>query len=395
MEDLGKSIPAGEAFVDAETGGPAKRHNENCLNCGTRLIDAFCHHCGQKDIPKRQTLSELWTNFIASFWSYEGKFFQTTKYLIIRPGFLATQYNAGKRETYFHPARMYVFISFVFFLLYFSLPDTDDEPESPSKIKEKKSLTDSVQTKEKQPIPTVIDADEDTDDDDETFDEAKLDSILDRNLIGNDSAKKYPSSGFKDSLQNQIKKNSSKKNDWTWSLENADYKTVASYDSAQNAKPEADRDGWFKRIIKIRAIELNDRYKDDNQSFSKDFGNAFKDNFSKVLFWLLPFFALVLKLLYVRRGFYYSEHLVFTIYYYNFFYLAGSFQMMLGQLSWLSWFPTLIGYWIFFYLLFAMKRMYGQSWGKTILKFSIFVFLFSILAMVGLGISALVVIMMI
>jgi len=48
----------------------------------------------------------------------------------------------------------------------------------------------------------------------------------------------------------------------------------------------------------IRAIELNNKYKDDDsKSFGKDFGNAFKDNFSKVLFWLLPFFALVLKLL--------------------------------------------------------------------------------------------------
>ena len=123
MDELGKSIPAAEGMVDAEQSGSSKRNNEFCLNCGTKLVDAFCQHCGQKDLPQRQTLGELWSNFISSFWSYEGKFLLTTRYLLTRPGFLAVEYTKGKRESYYHPARMYVFISFVFFLLFFSLTD--------------------------------------------------------------------------------------------------------------------------------------------------------------------------------------------------------------------------------------------------------------------------------
>ena len=122
MDELGKSFPVAEGMVDAEEGSKPKPHNELCLNCGAKLIDSFCHHCGQKDIPRRQTLGELFSNFISSFWSYEGKFFLTTKYLITKPGFLTVEYNAGRRESYYHPARMYVFISFVFFLFLFSLP---------------------------------------------------------------------------------------------------------------------------------------------------------------------------------------------------------------------------------------------------------------------------------
>ena len=116
MDELEKSIPGAEGLVEAEQSTVKKSHNESCLNCGTRLEDIFCHHCGQKDIPRRQTLGELWGNFISSFWSYEGKFFRTTKFLVTRPGFLAIEYNAGRRESYYHPARMYAFISFVFFL---------------------------------------------------------------------------------------------------------------------------------------------------------------------------------------------------------------------------------------------------------------------------------------
>src|SRR6478736_8463799 len=126
MDELGRSFPAAEGMVDAEQNTKVGHVNENCLNCGTKLVDVYCQHCGQKDIPRRQTLGDMLTNFISSFWSYEGKFFLTTKYLITRPGFLSIEYNAGRRESYYHPARMYVFISFVFFLLLFSLPDSDE-----------------------------------------------------------------------------------------------------------------------------------------------------------------------------------------------------------------------------------------------------------------------------
>src|SRR5687767_15697910 len=115
MDDLGRSIPAGEALVDAEQGTQKKHPNEFCLNCGTQLLDTFCHHCGQKDIPKRQTLGELWTNFISSFWSYEGKFFKTTRYMITRPGFLAVDYRRGRGGLYFHPPRFLGSIGLFFF----------------------------------------------------------------------------------------------------------------------------------------------------------------------------------------------------------------------------------------------------------------------------------------
>ncbi|MFM7485782.1 MAG: DUF3667 domain-containing protein, partial [Cytophagales bacterium] len=76
---------------------------------------------------------------MSSFWSYEGKFFRTTKYLITKPGFLAQEYCAGKRESYYHPARMYVFISFVFFLAFFSIPEDPEE----DKEKEEVELTEA------------------------------------------------------------------------------------------------------------------------------------------------------------------------------------------------------------------------------------------------------------
>jgi len=49
-------------------------HSRYCLNCHTALTDIYCPHCGQKDIPRRQTLTELSFNFFSSFSGYESRF---------------------------------------------------------------------------------------------------------------------------------------------------------------------------------------------------------------------------------------------------------------------------------------------------------------------------------
>lgn len=340
MEDLGKSFPAAEGMVDAESNTNKPHPNENCLNCGTKLEDVYCHHCGQKDIPRRQTVGDLFINFISSFWSYEGKFLQTTKYIFLKPGFLAVEYNAGRRESYFHPARMYVFVSFLFFLLLVSLPDSDNDTTVELSEEDRKELAEN----------------------------------------GLDSDSISSTTGLK-------------KDKLTWNFKDPRFKTRAQYDSLQQTLPEHERDGWFVRKMQYRSIELQDKYAGDANALGKDFLGMFSDNFSKVLFYLMPFMALVLYILYVRRDYFYSEHLILTVYYYNFFYLAGSLIMVFNVIPGLGFVSVLIGFWIYFYLLFAMKRVYGQGWGKTIAKFALFSFLFSILILVGVTINGIIALM--
>jgi hypothetical protein len=321
MDGLEKSMPFTEGLIEAENAGKGP-HNSNCLNCETVLTGVFCSTCGQKDLPKRQSIKELLENFISSFWSYESKFFKTGRYILFKPGFLATEYCEGRRERYYHPARMYVFISFVYFLLFTSLPDTDtnDINFAPPNANDKKE-------------------------------------VMEFNLFG------------------------------------TKYKTLASYDSAQQVQPLEKKDNWLERRIVTRQIELQEKYKGNGKQFANDFKQAFLGNFSTVFFWLLPVFALVLKLLYVRRDYFYSEHLVFSIYYYNLFYLAGSFYMLSASVSWLDWLATIIGFWIALYMLFAMKRMYKQSWRKTIVKYLAFGTIFSLCILLGLAIDMFIILM--
>ncbi|MBN8652510.1 MAG: DUF3667 domain-containing protein [Cytophagales bacterium] len=372
MEDLGKSFPAAEGLVDAEEGQKPKPVNEFCLNCGTKLEDLYCHHCGQKDIPRRRTLGELIENFIGSFYSFESKFFRTVKFLLLKPGFLPVEYTAGKRESYYHPARAYVFISFVFFLLFFSLPDKDEEENKPMAKKDQAEFNRGMDEMRKGLYKSGLDS-------------AMVDSIYKASVRDSTDVDLVYSLGDK---KPTVKK---KQNPNSINFADIEYKSFAAYDSAQNALPEAERDGWFVRMFSRRAIELTELYKDDDSGkrFSEDFMKAFSSQFSTVLFYLLPVFALLFKLLYVRRDFYYSEHLVFAIFYYNFFYLAASVYMLMSFVPWVgSILNFVIVLWMIAYLPIAMKRMYNQSWRKTIVKFILFGFIFMFCLAIGMGISA-------
>jgi hypothetical protein len=376
MEDLGKSFPLAESMVDAEQGTDKKQHNEFCLNCGEKLLDTYCHHCGQKDLPRRQTMGELIENFIGSFYSFESKFFRTVKFLLFKPGFLPVEYTAGKRESYYHPARAYVFISFVFFLLLFSLPDSNEGESKPMTTEEKVELDNDLEEMKNR------------------LEKVGLDSVLMDSVITKIEQSADTTNAL--TVDNKGKKFKTKNGGINFSLDDSQYETIEQYDSTQKLLPETERDNWFMRKLSIRWIEVNNKYRDDDggKRFGEDFGQAFLENFSKVLFYLLPIFALLLKLLYVRKDFYYSEHLVFSIYYYNFFYLAATLFLLVEYIPVVGgWLDAVIVIWIIIYLPIAMKRMYLQSWGKTILKYSIFFFLFSVFLALGITTSMLFIIM--
>src|SRR5207244_3362388 len=50
---------------------------------------------------------------------FDSNFFHTVHHLLFKPGFLSKEYLKGRRGSYLHPIRMYVFTSALFFLLFF------------------------------------------------------------------------------------------------------------------------------------------------------------------------------------------------------------------------------------------------------------------------------------
>lgn len=272
------------------------RNNEYCLNCDTELKGSYCHQCGQKDLPKRQTLWELVENYIGSTFSFESKFFRSVVWMLFRPGYLPAEYISGRRERYYHPVRAYAFISLVFFFLLFDLkPD-----------------------EAKKPI-----------------------------VSGSDFQ------GLWEGVYSGTSLNR--------------YKNVKAYDSIQASLPDADQDGWVSSSLIRNSLRLMEQYKTDGgwKAFQQDLGSAMEGNYPKVFFLMLPLVALFLHLLYIRRDFLYSEHLVFTLYYYNFVYLMASLVIVAGLLPWGGNIVFVGRCWMVLYLPLAMRRMYRQGWGKV------------------------------
>ena len=97
------------------------RQEDNCLNCGEKVQARFCAHCGQENKEPIESFLSLLVHFIEDLLHYDGKFFSTLRLLFLKPGFLTQEYISGKRVSYIHPIRFYLFTSAFFFLSLFYL----------------------------------------------------------------------------------------------------------------------------------------------------------------------------------------------------------------------------------------------------------------------------------
>ena len=96
------------------------------------------------------------------------------------------------------------------------------------------------------------------------------------------------------------------------------------------------------------------------------------DNYSRAMFVLLPVFALLMKLFYPKQ--YYTGHLVFSMHGFSAMFIAFGFMLAIESLA-DRHVAALIGQLAIFaymlaYSLLALRRVYGESWSRTALKFA-------------------------
>ncbi len=322
-----------------------ERKEKNCLNCKSEVQGRYCHVCGQENIETKESVWDLVSHFFRDITHFDGNFFSTVKYLVIKPGFLSREYMIGRRASYVNPVRMYIFTSAFFFLLFFTFfkADKSDVP------------TDNI-TINKKTLAEV----------------AKMDSAafadFTRGINKNDDKSDKPMTReeFKNYLDTTTLFGGSQ-------LIGVAYKTREQYDSALKA---GKKDNWFVRKIVYRLIELNAKYKGRGMDAFKDFRELLLHSLPQLLFISLPLLALLLKLLYIRRKeFYYVNHGIFSLHIYIFIFIALLAIFSLNKLnSGLHWWIIsalnfLLYLSLFFYEYKAMRNFYKQRRAKTILKF--------------------------
>ncbi|MCF7560826.1 DUF3667 domain-containing protein [Sabulilitoribacter multivorans] len=341
---------------------------ETCKNCEQQFEEGFkfCPHCGQQ-AKEELTVKVLFYNTISNYFSFDARFFKSFFPLLLKPGYLARRFVEGKRLLYLHPAQMYLFITVVFFFLFSFIQrkQVQSLDETLAKtLKQEKALDTIKDSRIKDSIYAVKLSKKKKED---SIARANVRKTLENNKIFH---------GFSDNqIDSIVKSDNFKKNDGL----NFDF-NEASVDSliASGASDQeiykqmgmSDDAGSFTRRLYAQALKF---YK------SRQGGSilqAFYDTIPIAMFFLLPIFALILKIFYWRRGLY-AHHLVFSFYYFSFLFTV--FSIIIGVnfiIDIPDWIDFLIALSTFVYLFLALKRFYQQGWFFSFFKASVVSFFF-------------------
>jgi hypothetical protein len=327
-----------------------ERKEKDCLNCGTIVHGRYCQQCGQENILPHQNFWSLTKHFIYDILHFDGKFFETLKHLLFHPGYVAKQYVKGKRISYLDPVRMYLFTSAIFFLIFFAVNQIDFKIDN--------NAGDIRLTRPQRfEYASVVNRQAAYGND--SLSERKLNLLLDTTYVIDlqvDSSKTVTDTTF------PVMYKGSK------------YLMVARKIAPQNQ--DFSGKSWIDRKMNEKWRAYKAKYGDDEKLFMADLLDVFMHRLPYVLFLSLPFFALILKLLYVRRkAFFYSDHAVFTLYHYIFSFILLLIYFLIAALQdWTGFgiFNFIAGLLLLsggIHLFIGMKRFYGQGIIKTLGKF--------------------------
>ncbi|MEX1188930.1 MAG: DUF3667 domain-containing protein [Bacteroidia bacterium] len=288
------------------------REENDCLNCGETVQGRFCGHCGQENVVSQQSVSHLVYHFFEDITHYEGKFWKTIRFLLLKPAFLTKEFLSGKRMKYVPPVRLYIFISFVTFFLPYILPSTNSD--NSLSYEEKKSMS-----------------------------------------LAADSNLSESFSFFK--------------GNYGWSIWiPVEYSSVKELDDFQLTLEKEKRLKGLDLWAEKKMIELSKR---NPFELADRFFSSLSKNIAKALFIIMPIFALILMLFHLRKKWYYFDHAIFTIHLFSFlllivsiFNILSSFKVIATEtiadsLIFLSIFGSLLVFPVYFFV--AHKKMYSES----------------------------------
>ena len=350
-----------------------------CLNCGhpLDLSDKYCPNCSQANSVKKLTLRDFFEEFFSNILSYDSKLFQTLAALFLRPGRITRQYINGKRLSYTNPFRFLLSLAIIYFLLMgfngeFKSLDRYGNGKSvyTPNITDQISAIEFENEAEKKELISTLDS-------------LQLGSFIKDRVNERDSTilsdpkkhfKTLNDSSFIDRYTSKIQFfQVTLKKDTIYSLEDAlrKYKIL----------PNTENKTAFS--ISRSLVEIENR--------PGTFVNTFISKLPFATFFFLPFFSVFVWLVYIRKKYTYTDHLIFSFHNQSFFFILLIISFLINAVFKIDsegWF------FLFFaiYLYKAMRNFYKQSRLKTILKYvflnSIFVILASITAIILIAISA-------
>ena len=330
--------------MDIGDNNTGNRGSGACRNCGTPLLGSHCWRCGQPVKGLIRPLPSWIADFLDTVFEYDGRLWRTLVPLLFRPGHLSREYIAGRRVSYVSPVRLFLFLTVLLFVAVRLFVDID-----PS--------TSGVHA-----APLAEDV-----------------PHIERTI------------------------------QWLPEAERRDVLAEAlspPISDTGNSGIQVDGQPWHADDVQLDWLspglneQLNAALKQiarNVQRLSED-PRAFVDQAlslaPQTLFFILPLFAVLLKLFYLFTGRLYLQHLLVAMHSHSFIaanllliLAVNGLQSLSAGMPWLAsilgWLQWLLWWWIPVNLYLTQKFVYGQGWLLTTVKYLLIGSLYLVLLSLG------------
>jgi hypothetical protein len=302
-----------------------------CLNCGDPTPGNFCRTCGQRKVEVHVSLGRMLLEALDDQFSINSALPRTLGALIARPGHLTREYMSGRIARYIPPFRLYLVTSVLFFLALSLLPDLRNPQVNlggPVSIGGPGITQGARPSRHVAPIAPVTRGQ--------------------RPGVARPPVPPPPPA-TSSWLAGTVKTGN------------------AVIDSVANERLD-----HFRRMEPKVAV--------------RQVISGFLGRVPQMMFLLLPIFAGMLMILYAGSGRFYVEHFVFALHVH-----ASAFLIYLGMIGLVRW-PGAVSAllcWLLLYVYLAMKKVYGQGWIVTGMKYLVLGVAYVCLLTIGISLTLL------
>ena len=321
-----------------------------CRNCGAPLLAAYCAVCGQERETHRHTLWHLLHDVASELGSFDSRVLRTVVALLFQPGELPLAFREGRTRRYMPALRLYLFVSLLFFLtlsvagialFQIELQEVPNAytvkalPHGGVAVLSNGKLT---------PMPAIV-----------------ARKVRDRSLAPGSHSGLTSNVHFFEPIGRYHQR-----------ITPEGWARIAALKAEIIKAVGNDKHGWMAR----NALASVEKLARDPAALN----GPLTTWIPRVFFLLLPLFALLLALFYLRqrRKFYFVDHLVFSLAFHSFVFALLIVAIAAAQILSGGGVARLFFAGVALYLLIGIKRFYDQGWIITVFKFATVSFIYTI-----------------
>ncbi|WP_445145914.1 DUF3667 domain-containing protein [Dyella sp. Tek66A03] len=336
----------------------------HCANCAAAMQGEFCHECGQSIHTVLRPMHHMVEDTVEMLLHVDARVLNTLPPLLYRPGFLTMEYFSGRRQRYVAPFRMmFVLCLLAFFVCHVAVENFSfvkvDTSASAGTGEFAKDLTGDAVRAHYQQLH------------DDTH-KGTSETKVERAAIKNALASKRDQANHRLEQLGAAPLETRTADDWNFQHKQVHLSWLTD---GMNASFNRSVD---HAIVNMKGVANGGEEGADARE--RILAGTFAV-LPQTLFFLMPLFALLLKVVYIFRRRLYMEHLIVALHSHAFLFLSLLLGMLLVLLrGWLvphaAWVATPLTFlcwallvWAPIYLLLMQKRVYRQGWFMTTVKY--------------------------